>query len=62
MNISQKQCFSKRANCSLFGYIKKKGNTGMKMRILMSFKKFNDSQKDNPCVVSSYMEENSCKK
>ena len=27
----------------------------------MSFKKFKDSQKDNPCAVSLYMEENSCK-
>ena len=24
----------------------------MRMRILMSFKKFNDSQKDKPCAVS----------
>ena len=29
----------------------------MMTRILMSFKKFNDCQKDNPCTVSSYMEE-----
>ena len=44
--------FNERANCSLPSYIKKKGNTGMRMRILMSFKKFNDCQKDNPCAVS----------
>ena len=30
--------FNERANC----YIKKKGNTEMRTRILMSFKKFND--------------------
>ena len=50
-----------RANCSLLCYCKKKGNTGMRTRILMSFKKFNDNQKDSPCAVSLYMEENSCK-
>ena len=48
--------FNERANCSLPCYIKKKGNTAMRMRILMSFKKFNDYQKDSPCAVSSYME------
>ena len=53
--------FNKRENCSLSRYIKKKWNTGMRMRILMSFKKFNDCQKDSPCAASSYMEENSCK-
>ena len=53
--------FKERANCGLPCYIKKKGNTGMKTRILMSFKKFNDSQKDKPCTVSSYMGENSRK-
>ena len=53
--------FNERANCRMLCYIKKKRNTGMRTRILMSFKKFNDSQKDNPFTVSSYMEENSCK-
>ena len=32
----------------------------MRTRTLMSFKKFNDCQKDSPCAVSSYKEENSC--
>ena len=53
--------FNERANCSLPCNIKKKGNTGKRMRILMSFKKFTDCQKDSPCAVSSYMEDNSCK-
>ena len=38
--------------CGLPYYIKKKGNTGMRTRILMSFKKFNDSQKDSPCAMN----------
>ena len=29
-----------------------KETTGMRMKILMSFKNFNQSQKDNPCTVS----------
>ena len=33
-------------------YIKNKGNTGMRTRISMSFKKYNDCQKDNLCAVS----------
>ena len=41
--------------------LRRKENTGMRTRILMSFNSFNDSQKYSPCVVSSYMEENSCK-
>ena len=36
---------------------RRKENTGMWTRILMSFSNFNDNQKDNPCTVSSYMEE-----
>ena len=40
--------FYKRACSSLPCYIKKKGNTEMRTRILMSSKKFNDSQKDKP--------------
>ena len=59
--LSERWPFNERANCSLPCYIKKKGNTGMRTKILMSFKKFNDNQKDNPCIVSLYMEENSCK-
>ena len=53
--------FNERVNCSLPCYIKKKRNKGMKTRILVIFKKFNDCQKDSPYVVSSYMGENSCK-
>ena len=34
--------FNERENCSLPCYIKKKGNTGVRTRILMSFMKFND--------------------
>ena len=41
--------------------LRRKETTEMRTRILMSFKKFNDCQKDGPCPVSSYMEENSCK-
>ena len=33
-------------------YIIKKRSTGMRTRILKSFKKFNDSQKENPCAIS----------
>ena len=44
--------FNERGNCSLPAcYIKKKRSTGMRTKILKSFKKFNDSQKDNPCAV-----------
>ena len=42
-------------------YVKKKRSTGMRTRKFMSFKKFNDSQKDNPCAVKSQVEENGCK-
>ena len=44
--------FNERGYCSLSCYVEKKGNTGMRTRILMSFKKFNDCQKDSPCAVS----------
>ena len=52
---------TKGENCGLLCYIMKKGNTGMRTRILMSLKKFNDCLKDRPCAVSLYMEEKSCK-
>ena len=43
---------TKRANCGLPFYIKKKGKYRNKdEKILMSFKEFNDSQKYNPCAV-----------
>ena len=46
------QEFNERAKWSLPPcYIKKKISTGMRTRIFMSFKKFNDSQEDNPCAV-----------
>ena len=50
--LNSNTCLTKRANCSLPCYIEKKRSTEMRTRILMSFKKFNDSQKDNPCTVS----------
>ena len=50
---SETMPFNGRSNSSLPCYIKKKGKyRNEDEKILMSFKKFNDSQKDNPCVVS----------
>ena len=62
LHTRKERGFNEKGDYSLPYYIKKKGKYRIEdEKILMSFKKFNDSQKDNPCAASSYMEENSCK-
>ena len=56
------ECLTTREDCSLPCYIKKKGNTGMRMReYWWVSRSLMTARKMHPCAVSSYVEENSCK-